>query len=421
MYDIVENPNNVKSADIIVGIPSYNEADSIAFPTDMVSRGLREFFPEARSVIINVDNNSPDGTGEAFMATPTQQPKIYISTPDGVLGKGNNFRNLFRASVELNAKFVIVVDADLKSITPNWIRYLGEPLLGRFDYVTPIYVRHKYDGTITNHIAYPLLRSLYGLRVRQPIGGDFGFSGKLARAFLAEKSWNNKVANFGIDIWMTTIAIARGFNVCQAFLGTPKIHRAKDPAEDLNKMFIEVVSTIFDLIVDFEYIWMDLAESRPSSIYGFGLGVDEKPPEVSVNTDKLLDSFKSGYKKYGELWEEVLPLPEMAQVVKLVEEPEKKSFFYHSDVWARILFSFAVAYKQEVIDHDHLMESLIPFYHSRVLSFVNKTHAFGTLETEEYLENIIRIFEREKFYLVTRWEETKNLHDKALFGQSKKQ
>ena len=71
-----------------------------------------------------------------------------------------------------------------------------------------------------------MLRSLYGLRVRQPIGGDFAFSGNLARAFLAEKSWNNKVANFGIDIWMTTIAIARGFNVCQAFLGTPKIHRA---------------------------------------------------------------------------------------------------------------------------------------------------------------------------------------------------
>ncbi|MCK4772393.1 MAG: glycosyltransferase, partial [Candidatus Latescibacteria bacterium] len=174
MHDIVENPQNIKSADIIVGIPSLNEADNIAFPTDVASRGLRDFFPEAKSVIINVDNNSNDGTGETFMSTPTQQPKIYISTPEGVKGKGNNLRNLFRASVELNAKFVVVVDADLKSITPGWIRYLGEPLMGRFDYVTPIYVRHKYDGTITNHIAYPMIRTLGGLRVRQPIGGDFG-------------------------------------------------------------------------------------------------------------------------------------------------------------------------------------------------------------------------------------------------------
>ncbi len=96
--------------------------------------------------------------------------------------------------------------------------------MGRFDYVAPIYARHKYDGSITNHIAYPLLRSLFGLRVRQPIGGDFGFSGKLARAFLSEKLWNDKIAHFGIDIWMTTIAIARRFNICQAFLGNPKVH-----------------------------------------------------------------------------------------------------------------------------------------------------------------------------------------------------
>ncbi len=416
MQDIVENPQKIKSADIIVGIPSYNEADNIAYPTDVASRGLREFFPDAKSVIINVDNNSPDGTADAFMDTPTQQPKIYISTPEGVKGKGNNLRNLFRAAVELEAKFVVVVDADLKSITPGWIRYLGEPLMGRFDYVTPIYVRHKYDGTITNHIAYPLIRCLYGLRVRQPIGGDFGFSGTLARAFLSEKTWNSKVANFGIDVWMTTIAIARGFNVCQAFLGTPKIHRAKDPAGELSMMFIQVVSTLFDMVVDFEYLWMDLAESRPSSIFGFGLGVDKKPPEVKVNTDKLYKSFINGFIEHGELWEDILPLPELTQIKKLADESEQDQFYYHSDLWARILFSFVVAYKKNVIDHSHLLEALLPFYHSRILSFVNKTLHYGTLETEEYLENIIRIFEREKYYLISRWEETKNTRDRPLFG-----
>ncbi|UCE08872.1 MAG: glycosyltransferase, partial [bacterium] len=165
MNVIVENPNQVKSAEIIIGIPSYNEADNIANPTDVANRALIDFFPDKKSVIINVDNNSPDGTKEAFLSTPTKISKIYISTPSDVRGKGNNFSNLFKAAVELNAKAIIVVDADLKSITPSWIRYLGEPLMNNFDYVAPIYVRHKYDGTITNHIAYPLLRTLFGLRV----------------------------------------------------------------------------------------------------------------------------------------------------------------------------------------------------------------------------------------------------------------
>ena len=410
---IVENPHNVTSSEIVVGIPSYNEADTITYPVDVASRGIMQFFPEKKAVIINVDNNSPDGTKEAFLNTPTKVPKVYISTPPGVKGKGNNFLNLFKASVELGAKAIIVVDADLKSITPGWIRYLGEPLMGRFDYVTPIYVRHKYDGTITNHIAYPMLRTLFGLRVRQPIGGDFGFSGKLARAFLAEKLWNDKIAHFGVDVWMTTIAISRHFNVCQAFLGTPKVHRAKDPAADLSIMFKQVVSTLFDLMIDFEYLWKDTNESRPSSIYGFGLGVDEKPPSVEVSTEKLHKSFQHGFKKYGNIWNQIIALPEMMELKKIKNIKEIDQFYYPSNLWARVLFNFAVAYKNNEIDRDTIVEALIPFYHSRVLSFVNHTKDLETRESEEYLENINRIFETEKYYLLEKWNE--KLLDKKIF------
>lgn len=408
MEVIVDNPQKMQDAEIIVGIPSYNEADNIAFPADVASRGLLEFFPNKKAVIVNVDNNSPDGTKDVFLNTPTKVPKIYISTPPGVKGKGNNFKNLFRAAVELNAKAIVVVDADLKSITPQWIRYLAEPLMGRFDYVTPIYVRHKYDGTITNHIAYPLLRTLFGLRVRQPIGGDFGFSGKLARAFLSEKLWNDKISNFGIDIWMTTIAIARHFNICQAFLGTPKVHNPKDPAADLTNMFIQVVSTIFDLMIEFEYLWMDLAESKPSSIYGFGLGVDEKPPEIDVNTDALFNSFVTGTEKNSDLCEQVLPLSESMEIKKYTKIKKKDQFYYSSSLWARILFNFAIAYRNNEIDRKTLLKALIPFYHSRVLTFVNKTKDSETRESEEYLENINRVFESEKYYLIQKWKEHSN-------------
>ncbi len=417
MDQVVVNPQGVRSADIIVGIPSYNEADSIALPTDIAGQGLAQFFPGAQSVIINVDNASEDGTRDVFLGTPTPVPKVYISTAPGVRGKGNNLRNLFKAAVELNARAVVVVDADLKSIEPCWIRYLAEPLMGRFDYVNPIYLRHKYDGTITNHIAYPMLRTLYGLRVRQPIGGDFGFSGRLARAFLAEKVWDDRIANFGIDIWMTTIAIARRFNVTQTFLGTPKIHRPKDPAADLSKMFTQVVSTLFSLMIDFEYLWKYTEASRPSAIYGFGLGVDEQPPAVEVNTEALFTSFKKGFEKYRELWESVLPMPSRAEIQRLAAEEERDRFSYPTTLWARILFDFAVAYKQRETEEGRtaLMESLIPLYHSRVLSFVNKTRNHTAREAEEYLENITRVFEAEKYYLIERWDRVKSSNGR-LFG-----
>ena len=411
---IVENPDHVEQADIIVGIPSYNEADSIAFPTDVASRGLVNYFADKRCVIINVDNNSPDGTKDAFMNTPTKIPKIYISTPEGVKGKGNNFKNLFEATIELNAKAVVVVDADLKSITPQWIQYLGEPILSGFNYVTPIYVRHKYDGSITNHIAYPLTRTLFGLRVRQPIGGDFGFSGRMARAFLSEKLWNDRIGNFGIDIWMTSIAIARRFRVCQTFLGSPKTHRAKDPAKHLGPMFTQVIMTLFDLMIDFEYLWKDTTESWPSSIFGFGLGVEEKPPSVDVSTDALYDSFIGGFEKYGGIWEKIIPSSELIEI-KRCKDISIENFYYPSDLWARILFSFAIAYRNNEIDKEKIIEAMIPFYHSRILSFVNKTRHMDIKECEEYFEAINRVFEGEKYYLIKRWDEDQKKLGHKLF------
>jgi glycosyltransferase involved in cell wall biosynthesis len=414
MNVIVENPERVDQADIIVGIPSYNEADSIAYPTDMANRGLLEHFSDKKSVIINVDNNSPDGTRDAFMNTPTKVPKIYISTPAKTRGKGNNFKNLFEAATELRAKAVVVVDADLKSITPQWIQYLGEPLFSGFNYVTPIYVRHKYDGSITNHIAYPMLRTLFGLRVRQPIGGDFGFSGRMARAFLSEKLWNDRIAHFGIDIWMTTIAIARRFKVCQSFLGSPKSHRTKDPAKDLGPMFKQVIMTFFDLMIDFEYFWKDTSKSLPSNIFGFGLGVDEKPPPVNVNTDALYKSYTSGFDRYMEIWKKIIPKSELAELIKTKKIP-KDDFYYHSDLWARVLFNFAIAYRNNEVPREHIIEAMIPFYHSRILSFVNKTGSMDTRGCEEYFESITRVFEDEKHYLIKRWDEDQRKLGNMLF------
>ncbi len=411
---IIENPEQVKTADFIVGIPSFNEADSISYPAQMASNGLRKFFPDKKSVIINVDNNSPDGTKTAFLNTPTDVPKIYISTPGDTRGKGNNLRNLFEAVVELGADAAVVVDADLKSITPQWIQYLGEPLFTGFNYVTPIYVRHKYDGSITNHIAYPLLRTLFGLRVRQPIGGDFGFSRRLAQAFLAEKTWTENVENFGIDIWMTTVAIARRFKVCQTFLGSPKSHRAKDPAKHLGPMFMQVIMTFFELMIDFEYFWKDTSESWPSNIFGFGLGAKETPPPVSVDTDILYSSFQNGFDHYGEVWKKIFPSGEFTEIKKTKKIPKEK-FYYSSDLWARILFNYAIAYRNNEIPKEMIIESMIPFYHSRILSFVNKTVHMDIKECEEYFENIVREFEKEKPYLIKRWNEEQKKLGNQLF------
>jgi hypothetical protein len=331
-------------------------------------------------------------------------PKIYLSTPPSVKGKGNNFKNLFQKVVDLEAKAVVVVDADLKSITPEWIKHLAEPLFNDFSYVAPLYVRHKYDGTITNGIAYPLSRSLYGRRVRQPIGGDFGFSGELGRVYLESGIWDEAVANFGIDIWMTTLALTQGVQICQSFMGRPKIHGAKDPGSDLGPMFRQVVGTIFSMMRHFESYWVKLKYSKPTAIFGFGLGDVEMPPKVEVDTDKLIQQFYDGFDQNKEIWEKVLSNDVYKKLLEM-KEMKETVFTFPTDLWARILYDMVVSYRDGICDPDLIMDSLIPLYFGRTFSFVKRTKRMSTRQAEEAIEEDCMTFEMTKPYLVNRWME----------------
>jgi glycosyltransferase involved in cell wall biosynthesis len=406
MFENETNPDNIKKAELVVSIPSYKEADSISYPTTQASEGLVKYFPDKRSVIINCDNNSPDKTKEAFLNTPTQVPKIYISTPPGVQGKGNNFKNLFQKIVDLKAEAVVVVDADLKSIMPEWIKHLGEPLFSDFSYVAPLYVRHKYDGTITNGIAYPMSRALYGRRVRQPIGGDFGFRGELAKVYLENKIWDEAVANFGIDIWMTTLALNEGAQICQSFMGRPKIHKPKDPAAALGPMFRQVVGTMFSLASRFGSFWTKVKYSKPTAIFGFGLGDVEMPPKVDVDTDKLIQNFHGGFDQYDDMWEKVLS-KDVYIKLREIKGMKEKIFAFPTDLWARILYDMTVSYRDPGVDQDRMMDSLIPLYFGRTFSFVKRTKRMSIRQAEEAIEEDCLTFEMTKPYLLQRWLQKK--------------
>lgn len=407
MFEHEVNQENIKKADFVVAIPSYNEADSIAFPVQQADKGIQSYFKNIKSAIINCDNNSGDGTKEIFLGIRTETPKIYISTEPGVKGKGNNFRNLFRKILDLEAQGVVVVDADLKSITPEWIRHLGEPLFQDFGYVAPLYVRHKYDGTITNSIAYPLTRSLYGRRIRQPIGGDFGFCGKLAETYLESETWSEAVANFGIDIWMTTIAMNANMPICQAFMGRPKIHRAKDPGADLGPMFRQVIGTMFDMMVVFCPFWSKVKWSKPTAIYGFGLGEIEMPPPVKVNQELLFEKFQGGFNNYGELWDKIFQR-ETDNKLQEIRGMDQDRFEFPTHLWINVLIDFAVAYRDRVWEVAELLDSLIPIYLGKTLSFVRKTERMSVKEAEEFIEEECVQFEGTKSLLLKRWNTQAN-------------
>ncbi len=402
MRSFEDNPEGIKRADFVVGIPSLNEASSISFPTQQADKGLQKYFGGVSAAIVNCDNASPDDTRRAFMETKTTTPKIYISTEQGVTGKGANLKNLFEKAVELSAKAVIIVDADLKSITPLWIRNLGEPLFDQYQFVAPLYVRHKYDGTLTNNIVYPLTRSLYGRRVRQPIGGDYGFSGELAGAFLESDIWNTSISEYGVDIWMTTTAIRNKVPVVQAFMGNSKVHKVKDALAYSEAIFPNVITTLFELMLRYDSFWKDVKWSRPTAIFGFGAAEVEMPPIVEVEIKALWDRFGTGLKLNCDKYRETLTSENVNKLQEATELPQDL-FELPTGLWAKILYDFAVAYKKTILPRNELIDILLPLYYGKTLSFVLETQAMNNQQVEEYIEDQCLQFEKAKPYLMEHW------------------
>lgn len=204
---------------IAVGIPSYNEADCIRFVLRQVDSGIKKYFKPEECLILNLDSNSIDGTRKIFLSTTTvtQKKSVRVSP-----GKGRAMLYFFKFCIENNIPFCATIDADLKSIKPNWIYDLIHPLENGFDYTIPVYTRNRFESNITNHFAYPLLYSVYPIGLRQPLGGEFGYSRKFCE-YLLKQPKHRKTFQYGIDIFISYNAIAGGFNIKEVYLGK-KIH-----------------------------------------------------------------------------------------------------------------------------------------------------------------------------------------------------
>jgi glucosylglycerate synthase len=399
--------------ELLVGIPSFNNARTIGHVVRAVEAGFAKYFPGRRAVLVNSDGGSRDGTPEAvreagfanpgaiLVAHPLTPLQKIVTPYDGIPGKGSAFRTIFAVAERLRARACAVVDSDLRSITPAWVELLLGPVAqDDFDFVAPLYLRHKYDGTITNSIVYPLTRALYGRDVRQPIGGDFGFSGRLASHYLTRPVWESNVARFGIDVWMTTTALADGYRVCQSFLGA-KIHDAKDPGADLAGMLVQVISSVFDLMATYRHVWPGVSGAQEVPLFGFPHGVGLEP--VHVNVERMLGIFRQAARDLQEVWELALSPETLGAVVARAAAAEPPAFHFPDALWVRVVYDFAVAYRHGRLPADQLLRSLVPLYLGRTASFVGQTAESSAEEVETIIRGLADEYQRQKAYLVERW------------------
>jgi glycosyltransferase involved in cell wall biosynthesis len=393
----------VETADILIGIPCYNNETTIAHVIQMVTHGINKHYKDTRSVILIADGGSTDDTREMardFEIKPWQEKIVSIYRGPG--GKGTALRSVFEAAHRLKVKVCAMVDSDLRSITPDWVKYLIEPVLEKgYQYVSPVYVRHKYDGTITNNIVYNLTRALYGKRIRQPIGGDFAISLDVAKYYSEQDVWMTDVARFGIDIWMTTSAITQGFNICQSNLGV-KIHDVKDPGQHLGPMFRQVLSALFFLMERYETYWKGVKGSEPLETFGFEGTLDPEP--VNVNLEGMIELFKTGYNQFSPLWKDIF-CKDCFDEIRRLTEMDSNQFHISTTTWIQILYELAATYHLWTANRIKLLDLVTPLYYARVASFVRQSWEMNTQEAEGLVEEQAVKFEEQKDYLIKIWDE----------------
>lgn len=268
---------------VLVGIPTYNESHNIERVTRLVDDALVANRSATSFAIANLDNNSPDGTAKIFANVTTRTPKVALATQPGVVGKGANIRLLMTHALEHGFDAAITLDADLQHVPPQWISAFTDaidrpsPVLA-----LPLYARPANDGSLTNHVIVPLLAAVTGHPIRQPIGGDMGFSRRFMQDVTAV-DWPDTAYRFGVDLFFALFAMRHG-EYTQTPLAVGKHHPWRNAAPnqvepEFSGKFDDIVSTLLDL----------LTQSRPHSTGVPGVGAFPDCPPLDEATARKCD------------------------------------------------------------------------------------------------------------------------------------
>ena len=390
----------IGQADLIIGMPTYKNAKTISNVMTIAADGVSQHFPDLKAVIVVADGMSTDETVQvaSHVRLPRNVQKL-VMTYQGIMGKGSAMRAIFEVARHLKASACMVVDADLRSITPDWVNRLARPVIeGAADYITPFYSRHSHEVTINDNLAYPLTRSLYGLDVRQPLGGEVALSGNLIRAFLDHDVWETDVARFGIHIWMTTLAINDGWKLGQAPLGT-KTHDFRDPTVGFEPKFLQVVSTLFRLISIYRRKWPQTTGPLPVPIYGDFVRMEPEP--VPAMRQAIREAIRKGTRRFRGAWEVVLSEENLERVLQVIQAEGTLSF--PADLWARVVYDFAVLYNKGEGDPDKVVMALLPLYYARKVSMIQEVDGLNYAQIEDHIRRQADIFAALKPYLIQRW------------------
>ena len=409
--DLLRQLISVGEVDILVGLHTHNHAKTIGHVVQVIREGLLRYFPRERVAILNADGGSTDGTPDLVRAASISDARNASTLPtlrtlhcvsgqySGDPSNGQAMHIVAAAADLLRAKACSVIAPESSEILPEWIDRLLRPIYREnFDFVTPVYRRHRFEGMLVTNLMYPMTRALYGKSIREPRPGEFAFSDRLATQLVGHELWNSDAGRLGPEVCFTMIALAEGLPIFQTFLG-PK-GRLEQQSSDLVPALRQALAPLFWSMEQTYASWS--VNGEPQVVPTVGPEYEVTMDAVAIDRERLHQMFCSGVVDLESVLKSIL-LPNTLERLQSAAALEEDNFQYPDELWVKVVYEFAAAYHRSVISRDHIIQALAPLYRGRAYAFLMENLNASQEDTEAHIEALCVRFEHLKPYLLELW------------------
>lgn len=411
--DLLRQLMSVGEVDLLVGIFSHSNAITTSHGFHAIEQSFQQHFTRQRAVIVNMcggDNDEGDASGsglgdlaEKNVPFAKSLRTVHRVTADFSVppSPGLALRTVLTAADLLRARACAMVSPGTTVLTPDRIANLLTPIFReKFDFVAPLYTRHKFQGLLARNLLYPMSRALFCRRIRELYSDEWGFSGRLATACLNQDVWHEEPIRTRPEAWMAISAISNDFRCCQAFLGQ-KLQSATGPGTDIVEVFRQTVGNLFWCMESRQSTWLDC--ERSESVQTFGPEHELTSEPTDLDRHRIFEMFLNGVAELEPILSSILD-PETHAEIKSIVACEESTFRFRPDLWVRTLYDFAASYHHAVINRDHLVQALVPLYRGMTFSFLMEHSDSSAAEMEAVSERLCVEFERQKPYLTEKWK-----------------
>jgi len=401
----LEQLEQIGGVDVVVGIFDLERQEGDSTPVAITREALAELSTPLRAIVISNNwTHGPasaepevDGAQSSTIASYSLPPPGPAETPQQSIS--NAYRRVFAVGRKLGVRACGVIAAGSQTVTRRSIYLLVQPVVDLgFDLVAPCYTRQKMEGLLNRSVLSPLHRALYGQSLENPMGPDFGLSGKLLQQVLGQDSSRRRGAERHALASIASAAAHGDFQVCETHLGV----RTQRPIDrtNLSSLLTEVLGATFLEMEGRAAHWQSARGSQTMPRLGLP---DAPPPDTGpVDVHGMIESFQLGTQNLQDIWGLVLPPTTLLELRKLSRAPEDR-FRLPDPLWARIVYDFALGHRLRTISRDHLLRSITPLYLGWIASYAQEMQTAGAAEVDSRIERLAKAYEDNKSYLVSRW------------------